>query len=103
MDAIYGGMKESLPAPVKSGAQFCILNTVTIGATAAQLLTRDGVIGKIDGVFDRTVNILTRDNELLTLARIDVGNSPVTIILNLPSDVDITSFDIDNEALFPAT
>ena len=99
MDAtIHGGMKESLPAPVKSGAQFCILNTVTIGATAAQLLTRDGVIGKIDGVFDRTVNILTRDNEILTLARIDVGNSPVTIILNLPPDVGITSFDIDNEA-----
>ena len=98
MDSIYCGMKESLPAPVKSRAQLHAINTVTIGTLAAQFLTRDGVIGKIDGVFDRTANILTPDNELLTLARIDVSNSPVTIILNLPIDVDITSLDIRNEA-----
>ena len=70
------------------------IEAITIGSIAMKLLGTEGEIGKVYGVFNRTVNVLAEDNELLILARKDVQKSPIAIILDLPPSIDMSTFGV---------
>ena len=91
-------MKESLLIPDKFNVHLQAVEAITIGSAAAKLINKEGMIGKICGVFNRTANILSGDNELLTLARNDVCNGPVTILLDIPASINIPALGFEMEA-----
>lgn len=91
-------MKRSLLIPDKFTAQLSTIEAIAIGSTAAKLLSTKGVIGEVFGVFDRTVNVLSKDRELLTLARKDVPKSPNIVLLDLPSHICMPEFGIETGA-----
>ena len=84
----------SLPIPEMFTVHLGTVEAITIGSTAMNILSTGEVIGKVFGVFDRTLNVLTADKELLTLARKDVENSPITILLDLPHSICMSAFGI---------
>ena len=68
------------------------IEAVAIGSTAARILNEEGVIGRVYGVFDRAVNILADGDELFTLTRKDVSQSPLTILLNISRLICLPEF-----------
>ena len=86
--------KVSLPIPETFTVHSDMIEAISIGSTALNILSTEEVIGKVYGVFDRTLNVLTKDKELLTLARKDVENSPTTILLDLPHSICMSAFGI---------
>src|SRR3972149_769800 len=55
-----------------------------IGSTAAKRTFNQGRIGCVHSVFKRAFNILTSDDQLISVVRGDVGNGPISIVTNLP-------------------
>lgn len=94
MNSIECEIKELLPISEMLNVQLRTIEAITIGSTAMKTLTMEGVIGQVCGVFARTVNVLTETKELLTLARKDTQNSPITILLDLPSDIGMSTFGV---------
>ena len=86
--------KGLLLRPEKSAAQLSTIEAITIGSTAAKLLSTRGVIGEVFGVFDRTVTVSLKERGLLILARKDVSESPITVLLDLPSNNCMPEFGI---------
>ncbi len=70
------------------------IEAIAIGSTAMEILNTEGVIGKVYGVFARTVNVLAEGKELLTLARKDVQKSPITILLDLSPNICMSTFGV---------
>ncbi len=87
-------IKGSLPVPETFTVNLRPIEAITIGSIAMKLLGTEGEIGKVYGVFNRTVNVLAEDNELLILARKDVQKSPITIIMDLPPRIDMSTFGV---------
>lgn len=87
-------IKGSLPIPETFTANLRPIEAITIGSIAMKLLSTEGEIGKVYGLFNRTVNVLAEDNELLILARKDAQKSPITIILDLSPSIDMSTFGV---------
>jgi len=87
-------MKGSLPISELVTMHLHTIEAVTIGSIAAKTINMEGVIGKVYGVFDRTVNVLAKEEELFTLARKDISKSPITILLDIPLNVDMPTFGV---------
>lgn len=75
-----------------------MIRAVTIGSTASKILDTKGVFGTVCAVFDRAVDIVTDQRELVALARKDMQNSPIVVLLDLPPDVCMYAFGVQTGA-----
>ena len=87
-------MKASLQISEPFATYLHPIEAVTIGSIAAKTINMEGVIGKVYSVFDRTVNVLAKEEELFTLARKDIPKSPITILLDIPLNVDVSALGV---------
>lgn len=71
-----------------------ILETSFIGSTAARRIVNQKRIGQVHSVFRRTFNVLTLDNQLISVVRRDIGKGPINIVTNLPQYMNMTSIGI---------
>ena len=86
--------ERSLLISEKATPRLSRIEAITIGSTAAKLLSKKGIIGQVFGIFDRSVNVSFNDENILIIARKGVSNSPITVILDIPSDIRMTEYDI---------
>jgi len=70
------------------------LEATFIGSTAASRSFNQEKIGQVHSVFRRAFNVLTSDNQLISVVREDVGKGPINIVTNLPQCISMTSIGI---------
>lgn len=71
-----------------------ILNAVSIGSTAASLLENSEVFGLVHSTFQRVVNISLPGNNLISISRSDVSNSPTNVVTDLSIVEDYRKYEI---------
>jgi len=70
------------------------LKAIFIGSTAASRIFNQKRIGRVHSVFRRAFNVLTSENQLISVVRADVGKGPINIVTNLPQSVSMTSIGV---------
>jgi len=69
------------------------LDAIFIGSTASRSFNQER-IGQVHSLFKRAFNVLTSDNQLISVVRGDVGKGPINIVTNLPQYLSMTSIGI---------
>jgi hypothetical protein len=62
---------------------------ISIGSIAARRILKLKRFGRVHSVFRRVVNILTDNNQLISVVREDVGRGPINIVIRIPEDVNL--------------
>ena len=70
------------------------LEAIFIGSTAVSRSFNQERIGQVHSVFRRVFNVLTSNNQLISVVRGDVGKGPINIVTNLPQCISMTSIGI---------
>jgi Protein of unknown function (DUF2877) len=72
-----------------------IVKSISIGSTAAERISKSGIIGRVQSIFDRSFFIITEDKKLIFIVKRDLSNGPINIMIELAPHKNISSIDIE--------
>jgi uncharacterized protein DUF2877 len=72
-----------------------IVKSISIGSTAAKRISKSGIIGRIQSIFDRSFLIITEDKKIIFIVKGDLSNGPINIMIDLAPHKNISSLGIE--------
>src|SRR5919198_6113069 len=71
------------------------VNSISIGSTAAERISKRGVIGHVHSIFDRSFFIITEDKKLISIVKSGLSNGPINVMIDLILNRNISSMALE--------
>jgi len=71
-----------------------LLRATSIGLEAQKIIPNQGRVGRIQGVFKDSLNIILPNDRVMSIVRSDIGRGPMSIVTNLQPAVSMLSIGV---------
>lgn len=70
------------------------VNAVSLGSTASKRISKNGTVGYIHSIFEKTFFVITENNELIFIVKNGLSNGPINIMIDLEGRQNISFMHI---------
>ena len=70
------------------------VNAVSLGSTASKRISKNGTVGYIHSIFEKTFFVITENKELIFIVKNGLSNGPINIMIDLEGRQNISFMPI---------